>query len=192
MGLGEWIVLAAALAEISGYSVSDILKRFRKKDTNLIKYSLTRLLAVFETSGDPLTGLWNLSKWDYESEKHNGYYVSGNLGILYKHPQSGIWKGILYLKYCRNWSSKGWRARRKGDIIEGTYNIEIQKQGQDAYSGTSSMNYRNPKIEHWDSGIFTDIRLLNGKMECKFENTTSMGRADAIFHQRTKWSEVEG
>ena len=191
MGL-DWIFYAAALAEISGYSVYDLIKRFRKEETKLINCSIIRLLTVFEKSEDSLTGLWNLSKWDYSSERHKGYFANGKLGILYRHPESGIWKGILYLKYSRNLSTKGWSARKKGDLIEGTYNIEIKEKGQNSYSGTSCMTYRNPKSGVWDSGIFTDIDLLNGNMECEFENTTTMGKAHAIFNQRMKWKEVEG
>jgi hypothetical protein len=184
------LTLASFLAQITGYSIADVLKQPSKSKKDWVNLSIVRLLAIFENKNDPLTGLWDLNRWDMKPSETKKY-VTGKLAILYRIPESDVWKGIMYLKYCRNPTDKGWRAKRGGDITEASYTVEISKQGKTTYQGTSTQIYRKPKKELMHSGEFHNIKISDGKITCMFINTNSRGKAHAVFHQRKRWKEVD-
>lgn len=187
----EWMSVVGFLVQVSGVSAADILRRFdNKSEKRLISRSMIGLLSVFDDDNDPFTGLWELNRWKYEWEYHKGYHVMGRLAVLYRVPNSDLWRGTLFLKYCRSPSDKGWRARRRGDLIDGIYDIEIQKEGKSSYGGTSTQKYRDPKSELMNSGEFSNIRIDKEKLVCKFFNTNTRGQADVVFHQRKRWKEL--
>ena len=184
------LTVASFLAQLTGFSIADILKQSSKTKKEWINLSIVRLLAIFDNVEDPLTGLWDLNRWNVKSSEKKKY-VAGKLAILYKIPENDIWKGSMYLKYCRNPTDKGWRAKKRGDIVEGLYTIEILKQGGTTYQGTSTQTYRKPKKELMHSGEFHNMRISDGKITAVFINTNSRGKANAVFHQRKRWKEVD-
>ena len=185
------LAFAEAIATVSGYSVKNIVKRIGRKEQRLLNLSMIRLLSIFDKVDDPLTGLWDLNSWKFKAEDNTNQYVNGNLAILYSAPDTGHWKGILSLRYMRKPSDKGWWARKRGYIIEGAYNVEICKENENSYAGTSTMVYRNPDAEFRNTSEFSNMRIIGNKILCRFENTSNFGEADAIFHQRKRWNEIE-
>lgn len=186
------MTLAAALTTITGHSLPDVVGFLSKsEEKEFMDLSVVRLLSVFESADDPLTGVWDLNRWDYSGEHPGQYYVMGRLALMYKVPDNERWKGAMYLKYCRTTADKGWWAKHKGHIIEGAYNVEFERKTKSTFEGTSTQIYRKPEKELMHSGEFKKIRVEHGKIVCEFNNTNSKGKASAVFHQRKRWKEMD-
>jgi hypothetical protein len=110
---------------------------------------------------------------------------------MYTVPDNERWKGAMYLKYCRTAAEKGWWAKHKGHVIEGAYTIEFERRTKTKFEGTSTQIYRKPEKELMHSGEFRKITVENGKIFCEFINTNSKGKANAVFHQRKRWKEMD-
>ena len=192
MSIESFMTLAAALTTITGHSLPDVVGYLnRSDDKEFMDLSVVRLLSVFESPDDPLTGLWDLNRWDYIGENHSQFYVMGHLALMYKVPDVECWKGAMYLKYCRTSTEKGWWAKHRGGVIEGAYSIEFERKTKTTFEGTSTQIYRKPEKELMHSGEFKKVHVENGKIICEFENTNSKGKAKAVFHQRKRWKEMD-
>jgi len=190
MDINLGLTIARFLAQLSGVSVSDIYDRLSKSKKDGVNLSVIRLLAIFDNDDDPLTGLWRLNSWDMQPP-HSKKYVTGELAIFYKDPKSKVWKGSMYLKYCRSPTDKGWLAKRRGKITETAFYVEISKENETTYRGTTTQNYRKPKRELMYSGEFLDIQISDKKFSARFINTNAPGEAIGVFHQRQRWKEVD-
>ncbi len=186
------MTLAAALTTITGHSVPEVVGFLSKTDEKeFLDLSVVRLLSVFDNADDPLTGVWELNRWDYTGEHPTQFYVMGRLALMYKVPEDERWKGAMYLKYCHTTAEKGWWAKHKGHIIEGAYTVEFERKTKSKFEGTSTQIYRKPEKELMHSGEFKKIHVEKGRITCEFMNTNSKGKANAVFHQRKRWKEMD-
>jgi len=93
------ISLLSGISSLLGYSFKDLLNRRNNLyEANLIK-GVCDLLSMLELENDPLVGVWSLARWDYETELHSKFFVSGKLVILYRFKNESKWKGTLFLRF---------------------------------------------------------------------------------------------